>query len=238
RRARRGSVNPGHRAAPSRPGCLRMGGGSPPTGREAEGGPVMRGRGWRWRLGVPVLGSLIVLSLSLDAAPSVKPRIVLIAPFDASALDREEQWIGEAIAQVLSLGLAQHPAFVEIERSRLRAYGQPEAWGEAALSQAARAVRADAALFGTMTRRSTELVIQPRLFDVKATGVETVQLEPVVAPEGELLVKLAGLPMAYARTLRSRSRPPRPRGSSARGCRRGRCARSSSSLGARSRSSA
>ena len=162
----------------------------------------MRGRGWRWRLGVPVLGSLIVLSLSLDAAPSVKPRIVLIAPFDASALDREEQWIGEAIAQVLSLGLAQHPAFVEIERSRLRAYGQPEAWGEAALSQAARAVRADAALFGTMTRRSTELVIQPRLFDVKATGVETVQLEPVVAPEGELLVKLAGLPMAYARTLK------------------------------------
>ena len=162
----------------------------------------MRGRGWRWRLGYPVLGSLIVLSLSLDAAPSVKPRIVLIAPFDASALDREEQWIGEAIAQVLSLGLAQHPAFVEIERSRLRAYGQPEAWGEAALSQAARAVRADAALFGTMTRRSTELVIQPRLFDVKAMGVETVQLEPVVAPEGELLVKLAGLPMAYARTLK------------------------------------
>src|SRR5205823_11878405 len=76
RRARRGSVNPGHRAAPSRPGYLRMGGGSPPTGREAEGGPVMRGRGWRWRLGFPMLGSLIVLSLSLDAAPSIKPRIV------------------------------------------------------------------------------------------------------------------------------------------------------------------
>src|SRR5206468_11258701 len=32
-------------------------------------------------------------------------------------------------------------------------------------------------------------------------GVETVQLEPVVAPEGDRLVKLAGLPMAYARTL-------------------------------------
>src|SRR2546425_874434 len=138
-----------------------MGGGSRSTWRDAEGGPVMRGLEWRWRLGVLVLGSLI--ALPVVAATSVKPRVMLIVPFDASTLDREEQWIGEAIAQVLSLGLAQHPAFVEIERSRLRAYGQPEVWGDAALGQAARAVRADTALFGTVTRRSTELVIQPRL---------------------------------------------------------------------------
>src|SRR3989449_4407595 len=124
-------------------------------------------------------------SVPVVAATSVKPRVMLIVPFDASTLDREEQWIGEAIAQVLSLGLAQHPAFVEIERSRLRAYGQPEVWGDAALGQAARAVRADTALFGTVTRRSTELVIQPRLLDVKATGADTVQLEPFAAPEGE-----------------------------------------------------
>src|SRR5439155_477280 len=154
----------------------------------------------RWRLGVLVLGSLI--ALSVEAAPSVKPHVMLIVPFDASALDREEQWIGEAIAQVLSLGLAQHPAFVEIERSRLRAYGQPEVWGDATLGQAARAVRADTALFGTVTRRSTELVIQPRLLDVKTTGADTVQLEPFAAPEGEQLAKIAGVPVAYARTLK------------------------------------
>jgi len=160
----------------------------------------MRGLEWRWRLGVLVLGSLI--ALPVVAATSVKPRVMLIVPFDASTLDREEQWIGEAIAQVLSLGLAQHPAFVEIERSRLRAYGQPEVWGDAALGQAARAVRADTALFGTVTRRSTELVIQPRLLDVKTTGADTVQLEPFAAPEGEQLAKIAGVPVAYARTLK------------------------------------
>src|SRR5437016_2516998 len=200
RRARRGSVDPGHRAASSRPWRLRMGGGSRSTWRDAEGGPVMRGLEWRWRLGVLVLGSLI--ALPVVAATSVKPRVMLIVPFDASTLDREEQWIGEAIAQVLSLGLAQHPAFVEIERSRLRAYGQPEVWGDAALGQAARAVRADTALFGTVTRRSTELVIQPRLLDVKTTGADTVQLEPFAAPEGEQLAKIAGVPVAYARTLK------------------------------------
>jgi tetratricopeptide (TPR) repeat protein/TolB-like protein len=160
----------------------------------------MRGLKWRWRLWVPVLGALV--ALGLPAAASVRPRVLLILPFDASALDREEQWIGEGIAQVLSLGLAQHPAFVEIERSRLRAYGQPEAWGEAALGKAAHGVRADGALFGTVTRRSTELVIQPRLLEAKTTGSDAVLLEPVTAPEAELLTKIAGLPLAYARILK------------------------------------
>ena len=92
----------------------------------------MRGLEWRWRLWVLVLGSSIASSLPVDAAANVKPRVLLIVPFDASALDREEQWVGEGVAQILSLGLAQHPAFVQIERSRLRAYGQPGAWGDAA----------------------------------------------------------------------------------------------------------
>src|SRR2546426_7766240 len=69
-----------------------------------------------------------------EAAPaSVKPRVLLIVPFDASALDREEQWVGEGVAQILSLGLAQHPAFVQVERVRLRRNGSPEAWADAPL---------------------------------------------------------------------------------------------------------
>src|SRR2546425_5261344 len=84
--------------------------------------------------------------MPVAATASVKPRVLLLVPFDVSALDREEQWVGEGVAQILSLGLAQHPAFVQVERVRLRAYGQPEAWGDAALGRAARAVRADAAL--------------------------------------------------------------------------------------------
>jgi len=162
----------------------------------------MCGLGRRWRLCVLVLGSSIALLQPVDAATSVKPRVLLIAPFDATALDREEQWIGEGVAQILSLGLAQHPAFVQIERSRLRAYGQPDAWGDTALGQAARAVRAEAVLFGTLTRRPPELVIQARLLEIKGAGGEVVLLEPITAPEGELLAKIVGLPVAFARALK------------------------------------
>ena len=163
---------------------------------------MRRARESGWTLWILVLGSLIALSLPVAATASVKPRVLLIVPFDASALDREEQWVGEGVAQILSLGLAQHPAFVQVERVRLRAYGQPEAWGDATLGRAARAVRADAALFGSVTRQSAELVIQPRLLEVKGTASDTVSLEPVTVPEGELLAKLAGLPVLYARALK------------------------------------
>jgi superkiller protein 3 len=163
---------------------------------------MMRGLGWRSRLGVLALAALSALALALSADASVKPRAVLIVPFDASALEQEEQWLGEGIAQVLVLGLGQHPAFVQIERARLRAYGRPEAWGDAAVLQAARGLRAEAALWGQVVRRGPELVVQPRLLDLRGAGSDTVALEPVTVPEGELLVRIAALPVAYARTLK------------------------------------
>ncbi|MBI2162072.1 MAG: tetratricopeptide repeat protein [Candidatus Rokubacteria bacterium] len=163
---------------------------------------MIRGLGWRSRLVVPALAALSTLVLPLSADASVKPRAVLIVPFDASSLEREEQWIGEGIAQVLLLGLGQHPAFVQIERARLRAYGRPEVWGDAAVLQAARGLRAEAALWGQVVRRGAELVIEPRFLDLRGTGSDAIALEPVTVPEGELLVRIAALPVAYARTLK------------------------------------
>ncbi len=163
---------------------------------------MMRGLGRRSRLAVLALAALSTLALPLSADASVKPRAVLVVPFDASSLEREEQWIGEGIAQVLGLGLGQHPAFVQIERARLRSYGRPEAWGDAAVLQAARGLRAEAALWGQVVRRGPELVVQPRLLDLRGAGSDTVALEPVTVPEGELLVRIAALPVAYARTLK------------------------------------
>lgn len=163
---------------------------------------MMREPGRRSRLAVLALAALPMLVLLASADASVKPRAVLIVPFDATSLEREEAWIGEAIAQILSLGFAQHPAFVQIERSRLRSYGRPEVWGDAAVVQAARGARADAALYGEIGRRSGELVIQPRLFEVRGTGNTPVTLESVTVPEGELLARIAALPIAYVRTLK------------------------------------
>ena len=162
---------------------------------------MMGRRGRRSRLGLLVLATL--LAASGAAGASVKPRALVVLPYDASALGREEQWLGEGVAQLVALGLAQHPGFVQIERARVRAYGQPEVWGETAVLQAARGVRADAAVFGRIERRGDDYVILARLLEVRGGGGgEGTVLEPVAAPEGELLARVAALPLAYAKALR------------------------------------
>ena len=80
-----------------------------------------------------ILGILTALvAVASLASAAVKPRVVLIAPFEAGTLSADDRWIGEGIGQVVALGLAQHPAFVQLDKSRMRALGQPETWGEAA----------------------------------------------------------------------------------------------------------
>jgi tetratricopeptide (TPR) repeat protein len=156
------------------------------------------GRFARWP---SVLLLLLALTGIADAAP-VKPRAVLIVPFDASALERDEHWLGQGIAEIVGLGLDQHPAFVQIDEARVRGVGRPEVWGEAVVAQAARTLRVDAALFGHVTRAGDDLVIQPRLLEIKATPTEPVSLEPVSGRSTDLLPRLALLPAAYARTLK------------------------------------
>jgi tetratricopeptide (TPR) repeat protein/TolB-like protein len=151
------------------------------------------------RLRILVLAGLLVAAAAAEA--SVKPRALIVLPFDATALAREEQWLGEGVAQLVALGLTQHPAFVQIERTRVRAFGHPEAWGEAVALQVARGLRAEVAVLGRIEKRGEEYVVQGRLLEVKGTGSDATALEPVTAPEGELLAKLAALPVAYARTL-------------------------------------
>jgi tetratricopeptide (TPR) repeat protein len=156
------------------------------------------GRSARWAF---LLLAIAALTAS-GAEAAVKPRAVLLVPFDASALERDEQWVGQGVAEVIGLGLDQHPAFVQIDDVRVRAVSRPEIWTEAAVVQTARALRADAAFFGRVVRNGTELVIQPRLLEVKSSGPDVVALEPVTVPEGELLARMAPLAAAYARTLK------------------------------------
>jgi len=150
--------------------------------------------------------TLLFLAIAALAAAgaeaSVKPRAVLVVPFDATELGREEQWMGQGVAEVIGLGLDQHPGFVQIDDARVRAVGRPEAWGEPVVIQAARTLRADAALFGRITRTAGELVVHPRVVEIKAGAADPVTLEPVSVPDGELLTRLTPLPVAYARTLK------------------------------------
>jgi tetratricopeptide (TPR) repeat protein len=153
-------------------------------------------------LPIAALAVVLALVLALPAHAATKPRVVLIAPYDAASLGGDHQWIGEGIAEIIRLGLAQHPAFVQVEPARLRQFGQPEIWGDGVVQQAARALRVDAALFGRVVKSGSDYTIQPLLFDVKAAGGDTLTVEPMTVPESELLQRLAALPITYIRTMK------------------------------------
>jgi tetratricopeptide (TPR) repeat protein len=146
---------------------------------------------------------LVLVLLALAAPAMAKSRVIFVAPFDASSLGGDGLWIGEGVAEAVSLGLAQHPAFIQLDRARLRSQGQPEVWGEAVVLQAVRNLRAELAVLGTITREGTDLTIRPRLLEIKGSADDATGLEPIVVPERELLSRLPGLAVAVARTAKA-----------------------------------
>ncbi len=150
-----------------------------------------------------VLGILTGLVLFVSAASgAAKPRIVVIVPFNTETIDRDKQWMGEGVAQVLALGLTQHPATVVVESARLRSFAKPEGWTESSVVQATRGIKADAALFGQIVRKGPDFVIQPRLLEMKASGPDVVSLEPITSSEPEFLSRISALPVTYVRTMK------------------------------------
>src|SRR5262249_41223504 len=156
----------------------------------------------RVRLVTLAVSAVLALALVAPGDAAVKPRLVLVLPFDASTLPADDRWIGEGVAQIVSLGLVQHPAFNQLDPARWSALRAADVWTAALVAQAARNARADAALFGEVTRKGAELTVRPRLYEVKGTGGDTMALEPLTIPEGELLARAASLPVAYARTMK------------------------------------
>jgi tetratricopeptide (TPR) repeat protein len=156
--------------------------------------------GRRWGLTIVALATLLA-SVGVGETAPVKSRVVLVAPFDASALDADDRWIGEATAEILRLALVQNQAFLPLDRGRLRSFGSAQGWGPELVQQAARATRSDVALYGRVSRTGDDLVIQPRYLEVKV-GAEPASLEDVAVPDGQLLAKLGTLPLLYARALK------------------------------------
>ena len=142
----------------------------------------------------------LVAAAGVDAAP--KPRNVLILPFAIPDLTREEQWIGEGVAQSLMLALVHVPGLVQIDRDRLRQLPQPEAWDEAATVAAAKRLGADVALFGEVKRTGSDLILQPRFVEVRGDKVERGTLDTVAIAEGQLLDRLRPLPAGYLKALK------------------------------------
>ena len=150
-----------------------------------------------------VLGAVaLALLTGAGATAATKPRTLIVLPYAAADLGREEQWIGEGIAQSLAIGFIQMPALIQVDRDRLKRLARPEAWDDQAALGAARSVGADVAVYGEVHRAGTELSIVPRYVEVKGDKSERVSLDPIAVPDGALMEKLRGLPVAYARSLK------------------------------------
>ena len=154
-------------------------------------------RGWA---GVLLLSA--VLGYPTPGGAASVARSLLVLPFQPVELEREEQWLGEGVASLLSLALVNHPAFILVDPVRFKRLGQPEAWGESIVVETARILRADLVFYGEIRRDSGDLRILPRFRELRPAGGEGRALEPVAVPEGRILESLKGLPLAYVRALR------------------------------------
>jgi tetratricopeptide (TPR) repeat protein len=125
-----------------------------------------------------------------------------VLPFATVDLARDEQWLGEGIAQALMLGLLQAPSLVQIERERLKQVSQPEAWDDQTAAGAAKTFHADIALYGEVRRVGSELSIQPRYLEYKGERPERVAMEVVTVPENTVMERVKPLTIAYVRALK------------------------------------
>jgi tetratricopeptide (TPR) repeat protein len=149
-----------------------------------------------------VTGLLLGLMGAAEVDAAARPRNVLIVTFATPELTREEQWVGEGMAQSLMLALVHVPGLVQIERERLRQVPQPEAWDEAATLVAAKRLGADVALFGEVKRTGADLILQPRYVELRGERVERGTLDTVAIGEGQLLDRMRPMPAGYLKALK------------------------------------
>jgi tetratricopeptide (TPR) repeat protein len=142
-----------------------------------------------------------VLAIS-GAEATAKPRSILLLPFTAVDVGRDEGWVGEAVTQSLMLALTQAPSLVQIDRERLRQVSQPEVWDEQAAAAAAKALHAEIAVYGEVKRAGAELAIQPRYLEMKGDRPESAGLDVVTVPDGALMERLRSVSTAYAKGLK------------------------------------
>jgi tetratricopeptide (TPR) repeat protein len=150
-----------------------------------------------------VVTALLLAAIAADADAAPKPRNVLVLPFATVDLGREEQWIGEGVAQSLTLALVHVPGLVQVDRERLRHLPQPEAWDDAATAAAAKRLGADLALYGEVKRTGADLIVQPRFVELHGDKVERGALDTFAVTEGQLLDRLRALPAAYVKALKA-----------------------------------
>jgi len=128
----------------------------------------------------------------------------MIVPFDASALEADDRWVGEGIEEVLALGLSQHPALVQVDRARIARRGARGGVGRAR-------GRADGPHAARGCRPLRKHRAQGRQLSHPAAAAraperhgEPAPLDPLTVAPADLLTRLSTLPGIYARALKCR----------------------------------
>jgi tetratricopeptide (TPR) repeat protein len=165
-------------------------------------------RGCRGRAGVAAWGlALLVAGLGpflgpADARAKTRTRTTVVLPFQAVDLTREERWLADAVGESLALALVNVPGLVLVDAGRVARLPQPEAWDDAAAAGAARDLRADLALYGELRRNGGQLVLQPKLAEVRGDRVDRTALTAMPVADGAILVRLRELPAVYLQALK------------------------------------
>jgi tetratricopeptide (TPR) repeat protein len=170
----------------------------------------MRNRSGRALGLVMLVCCALAITTAWTAAGAVRPRPVLILPFENVTPGESDGWFGEGMAETLYLAALTSPALAPIERGRV-----VQAMRSAGLDQTAppdrhaaalaRALRAEVVLAGEY-RQSPDggVAIAPRLLDGKG---EAQVLESLVAAPDRLLETQAEMILAYMKALKLGLKP-------------------------------
>ena len=142
------------------------------------------------------------LASAAPAAAQAKHRTVLILPFQATDVGRDERWLGEAVAESLILALTQVPGLIQVDRQRIARLSQPDAWDDAGAQTAGRTLRADVVLYGELKRAGTTLVLTPKLLELRGERADRTALEAVTIPDGAFLERIRDVPVTVVRALK------------------------------------
>ncbi len=149
-----------------------------------------------------------VLLAGTDGRAAAKPRVVLIVPYQNVTPDAPDGWLGEGIAETLTLGARTTPLLLPVDRGRVAqaartANVDPAAAPvERSLVALARALRADSVFYGEYQRTADGgASIVPKLIAEVARPEERA-LEALVAAPDRILETQAEILGIYAKALR------------------------------------
>jgi tetratricopeptide (TPR) repeat protein len=171
-------------------------------------------RGLARALLLAVVGTVpFAMIVATGAQPAVKPRVVLILPYQNVAPGGGDGWLGDGIAETLALGARTTPAILPIEPARVVQAARSASLelgatpGDRAASVLGRALRADAVFYGEYQRTADGgISIAPRLL-ADPSRSEGQTLDALVGPPDRVLETQAEIITLYAKALKLGLKP-------------------------------